>query len=42
MAYLFGVDTAFANTLTAARVSQLDFAIPRIGTMGYGQVGTSG
>ena len=42
MPYLFGVDTAFNNTLTAARVANLDFAIPRIGTLGYGQVGTSG
>lgn len=41
MSYLFGVDTAFQNTLTPARVSQLDFAIPRIGTLGYGSVGTS-
>lgn len=41
MPYLFGVDTAFNNTLTATRVAQLDFAIPRIGTLGYGSVGTS-
>ena len=41
MPYLFGVDTAFSNTLTASRVQQLDFAIPRIGTLGYGGVGTS-
>jgi len=41
MPYPFGIDTAFANTLTPARVAQLDFAIPRLGTMGYGSVGTS-
>lgn len=41
MPYPFGIDTAFGNLITATMAQQLDFAIPRIGTLGYGGVGTS-
>lgn len=41
MPYPFGIDTAFSNLITAAMAQQLDFSIPRIGTLGYGYVGTS-
>lgn len=36
----FGVDVAFDVRLTPAMMPQLDFAIPRIGTLGYGQIGS--
>ena len=41
MPFPFGIDTAFGNLITAGMAQQLDFAIPRIGTLGYGGVGTS-
>lgn len=40
MPYPFGVDTAFSNTLTPVRVSSIDFAIPRIGSLGYSYIGS--
>lgn len=37
----FGVDIAFDVRLTQAMLSELDFAIPRIGTFGYSQIGST-
>ena len=37
----FGIDTAFGNVITTAMATQLSFAIPRIGTFGYGLTGTT-
>lgn len=39
--YPFGIDTAFGNLISAGMATNLDFAIPRIGTLGYSGIGTS-
>lgn len=37
----FGIDTAFSNVIGTSTVSLIDFGIPRIGSFGYGQTGTT-
>lgn len=37
----FGIDTAFNTVVSAENAALLDFAIPRIGTFGYGSTGTT-
>lgn len=37
----FGIDTAFSNVINPSTVSLIEFGIPRIGTFGYGQTGTT-
>lgn len=37
----FGLDTSFNTVITANIAATLDFAIPRIGTLGYGYTGTA-
>ena len=41
MPYPFGVDVAFSNSLDSSRVAALDFAIPRLGTLGYSGIATA-
>ena len=36
-----GIDTAFSNVINPSTVSLIEFGIPRIGTFGYGQTGTT-
>ena len=36
-----GIDTAFSNVINSSTVSLIEFGIPRIGTFGYGQTGTT-
>lgn len=36
-----GIDTAFSNVINTSTVSRIDFGIPRIGSFGYGQTGTT-